>query len=146
MPAKQPAGGPSIGKFDILATYALARALREGADENEAKQRGLAAAIMGAKARLARESGSTPHDHLAEKREAEEKKKTTITAEAFDKQVARKMGPYFDATFLPTIQRLVDAGLSYDAVKSIVQIPTTWGAKINGQQFEAKAREFLETT
>ena len=43
-----------IGKFDILATYTYAKALLGGLSESEAKERGMVAAIMGAKARLAR--------------------------------------------------------------------------------------------
>ena len=45
-------GDVSIGKFDILATYTYAKALLDGSDEDEAKQRGMVAAIMGAHARL----------------------------------------------------------------------------------------------
>ena len=40
-----------IGKFDILATYSYAKALLDGTSTNEAKVRGIVAAIMGAKAR-----------------------------------------------------------------------------------------------
>ena len=42
----------SIGKFDILATYTFTTDLLEGFDEDEAKQKGMVAAIMGAKARI----------------------------------------------------------------------------------------------
>ena len=41
----------SIGKFDILATYTYAHALISGLDDDEAKQQGMVAAIMGAQAR-----------------------------------------------------------------------------------------------
>jgi hypothetical protein len=119
-----------IGKFDILATYTYAQALLHDVPDDEAKQRGIVAAIMGAKAK----SGHAV-DHQAEKASAEKKKKTTITAEAFYHQVADKMGDFFDETFLPAIKKLVKAGLSYDAVKSQLKIPSTWGAKITGQQF-----------
>ena len=40
-----------IGKFDILATYTNAQALQHGAADPEAKERGIVAAIMGAKAK-----------------------------------------------------------------------------------------------
>ena len=50
--AKKPPSDISIGKFDILATYTYARALLDGLDDDEAKQRGTVAAIMGARARL----------------------------------------------------------------------------------------------
>ncbi|MBV8126287.1 MAG: hypothetical protein JO114_01330, partial [Planctomycetaceae bacterium] len=39
-----------IGKFEILATYTYAKALRAGLPEPEAKQRGIVAAVMGARA------------------------------------------------------------------------------------------------
>ena len=134
MAKKQPQGDVSIGKFDILATYAYARALLDGMTDDEAKQRGMVAAIMGAQARL----GIRKEHHeefQAQKEAAEKKKKTTITAESFDKQVADKMGKFFNDVFLPTLKKLVEAGLSYDEVKRLVKIPSTWGAKINGEQF-----------
>ncbi len=133
----------SIGKFDILATYTYAQALLDGLDDDEAKQRGMVAAIMGAKARLGirREH----HDEFqAEKDAAEKKKKTTITAESFDRQVADKMGEFFDDVFLPAMKKLVEAGLSYDEVKRLVKIPSTWGAKISGEQFRERLNSLLE--
>jgi hypothetical protein len=139
---KQPSDDVSIGKFDILATYAYAKALLDGMDDDEAKQRGMVAAIMGAQARL-----GVRKDHheefQAQKEAAEKKKKTTITAESFDKQVAHKMGRFFDEVFLPILKKLVEAGLSYDEVKSVVKIPSIWGAKINGEQFEQRVSAYL---
>src|SRR3984885_13924846 len=136
--AKQSPEDVSIGKFDILATYTYAHALLSGLDDDQAKQRGMVAAIMGAQARL-----GVRKDHHEEfqtqKEAAEKKKKTTITAESFDKQVAHKMGEFFDDAFLPSMKKLVEAGLSYDEVKRLVKIPTTWGAKITGKQFEEQA-------
>ena len=128
----------SIGKFDILATYTYAEALLHGSPDDEAKKRGMVAAIMGAQARL----GVRREHHeefQAQKEAAEKKKKTTITAESFDKQVAHKMGEFFDEVFLPTMKKLVEAGLSYDEVKRLVKIPTTWGAKITGEQFRERS-------
>jgi hypothetical protein len=49
---------------------------------------------------------------------AAEKKKTTITAETFDHQVADKMGEFFQKTLLPAIKKMVKANMSYDEVKS----------------------------
>src|SRR5271157_487598 len=135
--AKKPPDDVSIGKFDILATYAYAKALLDGMDDDKAKQRGMVAAIMGAQARL----GIRKEHHeefQAQKEAAEKKKKTTITAESFDKQVADRMGEFFDDVFLPNLQKLVEAGLSYDEVKRLVKIPSTWGAKIKGVQFEER--------
>ena len=77
MAKKQPSDDVSIGKFDILATYA--QALLHGMTDDEAKQRGMVAAIMGAQARL----GIRREHHeefQAQKEAAEKKKKTTITA------------------------------------------------------------------
>jgi hypothetical protein len=134
----KPADDVSIGKFDILATYTYARALLDGVASGEARERGMVAAIMGAKARLGH-SGDTHEDHKARKDDAERKKKTRITAESFDKQVADKMGEFFEDVFLPTMETLVEAGLFYDEVKKLLEIPATWGAKIGGEQFVERA-------
>ena len=80
----------------------------------------------------------------AQKEAAEKKKKTTITAESFDKQVAHKMGEFFDDVFLPMIKKLVEAGKSYDEVKRVVKIPSTWGAKISGEQFRERVSKFMK--
>jgi hypothetical protein len=131
----------SIGKFDILATYVYAQDLLNGLSDDDAKQRGMVAAIMGAQARLGVHRDQ--HEEFeAQKEAAEKKKKTTITAESFDKQVANKMGQFFSEVFLPSMKKLVEAGLSYDEVKRLVKIPTTWGAKITGEQFEERASKF----
>jgi hypothetical protein len=140
--AKKPPGDVSIGKFDILATYTYAHCLIGGMDDDEAKQRGMVAAIMGAQARL----GIRKEHHeefQAQKEAAEKKKKTTITAESFNKQVAHKMGEFFDEVFLPMLKKLVEAHRSYEDVKRLVKIPSTWGAKISGEQFEDRVRTYL---
>ena len=142
MPKKPPSDDVSIGKFDILATYTYAHALLSGMDDDEAKQRGMVAAIMGAQARL----GIRKEHHeefQAQKEAAEKKKKTTITAESFDKQVAHKMGSFFEEVFLPMMKKLVDEGKSYDEVKRLVKIPSTWSAKITGEQFEDRVSAYL---
>jgi len=111
MAKKKPSVEVSIGKFDMLATYTYAQALLHGLADDEAKQRGMVAAIMGAQARL-----GVHRDHheefQAQKDAAEKKKKTTITAESFDHQVADKMGEFFDDVFLPVMKKLIEAGLS----------------------------------
>jgi len=140
--AKKPPDDVSIGKFDILATYAYAKALLDGMDDDEAKQRGMVAAIMGAQARL----GIRKEHHeefQAQKEAAEKKKKTTITAQSFDKQVAHKMGRFFEEVFLPNLKKLIEAGLSYEEVKRLVKIPSTWGAKIKGEQFEKRVSAYF---
>ena len=143
VPTKQPQGDVSIGKFDILATYVYARSLIDGLKDDEAKQRGMVAAIMGAQAKL----GIRKEHHeefQAEKDAAEKKKKTTITPESFDKQGASKMGKFFADEFLPTIKKLVEAGMSYNEVKRLVKIPATWGAKISETQFRERTSDYLE--
>jgi hypothetical protein len=141
---KKSSGDVSIGKFDILATFTYAKALLDGLDDDEARQRGMVAAIMGAKARLGHRGDSHEDDYKADKAAAEKKKKTTITAESFDKQVADKMGDFFEDVFLPTMKKLVEAGLSYDEVKRTVKIPSTWGARITGGQFRERASKGIK--
>lgn len=136
-------GDVSIGKFDILSTYAYAKGLLDGLGDEEARKRGMVAAIMGAKARLGHTGGSHQDDYRADKQAAEKKKKKTITAQSFDKQVADKMGGFFEETFHPSMMRLVEAGLSYDEVKRLVKIPPTWGAKISGEKFKERTAKFL---
>jgi hypothetical protein len=135
----------SIGKFDVLATYTYAKALTDGLDVDEAKQRGIVAAIMGAKAKLGHTGGTHQDDYKADKAAAEKKKKTKITAESFDHKVADKMGGFFDEVFLPTMKKLVEAGLSYDEVKRLIKIPATWGAKITGARFKERAAAASKT-
>src|SRR5881275_2430463 len=106
MAKKRPPEDVSIGKFDILATYTYAKAVLDGLPEDEAKQRGMVAAIMGAQSRLGIRN-KHKDDFKAQKDAAERKKKTTITAESFDKQVADKLGEFFDDVFLPTMKTLV---------------------------------------
>jgi hypothetical protein len=140
---KQPSGDVSIGKFDILATYAYAQAMLDGLRDDEAKQRGMVAAIMGAQARL----GVRKEHHeefQVQKEAAEKKRKTTITAESFDRQVSNKMGKFFDEVFLPILKKMVEAGKSYDEVKRLVKIPSTWGAKITGEQFRERLSKFMK--
>lgn len=145
MPKRPPPDDVSIGKFDILATYTYACALLDGVDADAAKQRGIVAAIMGAHARLG--IRKEHHDEFeTRKAAAEKKKKTTITAESFDDQVAEKLGPFFDDVFLPLLTKLAAAGLSYDEVKHLVKIPTTWGAKIRGRDFRERAEGYLKSS
>jgi hypothetical protein len=53
------------------------------------------------------------------------------------------MGDFFNEVFLPMIKKLVEAGLSYDEVKRLVKIPTTWGAKITSRQFEDRVNAYF---
>ena len=140
--SNKPPNDVSIGKFDIFATYTYAQALLDGMTDDEAKQRGMVVAIMGAQARL----GIRKEHHeefQAQKEAAEKKKKTTITAESFDKQVAQRMGGFFNDMFLPSMKKLVEARRSYEDVKRLVKIPGTWGAKITGEQFEERVKAYF---
>ena len=143
MGKKQPSDDVAIGKFDILATYTYAKASLDGLDDGEAKEKGMVAAIMGAKAKLGHTGGGHKDAFQAQKEAAQKKKKTTITAESFDHQVADKMGGFFGQVFLPTMKKLVKAGLSYDEVKRVVKIPATWGTKITDEQFVERAAAAL---
>ena len=55
------------------------------------------------------------------------------------------MGSFFDEVFLPMIKKLVEARRSYEDVKRLVKIPSTWGAKISGEQFRERLSKFLKT-
>jgi len=132
-----------IGKFDILATYTYAKGLLHGLTDDEAKQRAMVTAIMGAHARLGLQT-ERAQEFQALKQAAEEKKKTTITAESFDKQVAHKIGGFFDSFLLPTMKKLIESHVSYEDVKRLLKISPTWGAKITGDQFRERSDEFLK--
>lgn len=69
--AKRPSGDVSVGKFDILATYTYAKALLDGCDDDEARERGMVAAVIGAKARMGHTSDYKA-DYKADKDAAEE--------------------------------------------------------------------------
>ena len=45
--------------------------------------------------------------------------------------------------FFRYLKKLVEAGLSYDEVKRLVKIPSTWGAKISGEQFEDRTSAYF---
>ncbi len=54
------------------------------------------------------------------------------------------MGKFFDEVFLPILKKMVEAGKSYDEVKRLVKIPSTWGAKITGEQFRERLSKFMK--
>ena len=142
---EQQSGAPLIGKFEILATYTYARALRDGLSDSEAKERGITAAVMGSRARGASRGRSASQ---ADSKPAKEKRAKamakSLTAAVFDQQVADRMGPFFSDMFLPTMKRLVDARLSYERVKDLLEIPSAVGAKIKAEEFEQRASAFLK--
>jgi hypothetical protein len=133
-----------IGKFEILATYTYAKALRNGLPEPEAKQRGIMAAVMGARSRGVRRGGArAPADAKASKQGAATRKQT-LTAATFDEQVAARMQPFYGSVFLPTMKQLVDTRLTYEQVKDVLKIPPAVGAKITAKQFEERTAAYLK--
>ncbi len=134
--------GVLIGKFEILATFTYAKALRDGRPDSEAKQRGIMAAVMGARSRgVSRGGPRAPADTRASK-EGAAIKKQTLTAAKFDEQVAAKMQPFYDSIFLPAIKKMVEARLTYDQVKGILKIPPAVGAKITSKQFAERTAAY----
>ena len=132
-----------IGKFDILATYVFARGLVDGLKDDEAKQRGLVAAIMGAQAKL----GIRKEHHeefQAQKESAERKNKTTITAGSFENRSPIRWVGSSGTCFCRRSRSWSEAGLFYDGVKRLLKIPATWGAKISGEQFRERTSAYLE--
>ena len=144
MAREQPAESVPIGKFDILATYTYASALLDGLDDGEAKQRGMVAAIMGAKARLGIRSGS--HDEITRptRPPPRRRKRRRSRPSRSTSRSPTRWARFFEDVFLPTMRKLIEAGLSYVEVKRTVKIPSTWGAKISGKAFEERASKALE--
>ena len=130
--AKKPAN-ISIGKFEILATFAYAQALLGGADDDEAKRLGLLDAVKGANYRRKKEGigGKSEPEH-------DRARESSVTAQAFDRQIKTKLGAYFDDVLLPAMKQATAAGLTYGEVKAIVAIPSTWGAKVTGEQLRER--------
>jgi len=77
-------------------------------------------------------SGKSLTDTLAAA--AGQKKKTSITAEMYDKQMA-KLGPFYKEVFLPAMKEFVSRGMTYNQVKVALAIPSRIGAKISGTEF-----------
>jgi hypothetical protein len=143
--ADRPSSQPRIGKFELLATYTYARALRDGLTENASKERGITAAVMGARARgLSRAApGGDSNLEPLKSSEAQKAKKKTLTADLFDQQVALKLGPFFDELFLPTMKQLVATGLSYQKLKDVLEMPADVGAKMSAELFKQRASAYL---
>jgi hypothetical protein len=57
--------------------------------------------------------------------------------------IARLGDEFFEKVFLPAMEKFVDAGLSYEEVKRILKIPSTWGAKLSDEQFKERAMEYF---
>lgn len=129
-----------IGKFDIFATYTYAKGKAQGMASDEAKVYGYSIAVLGAQAKMGNRKAARSGDPLATLKEAAEKKKkgkVSITADQYDKQIVAKLGEFYHTHFLKGITQMVLAGKSYDEVKALVNIPSTWGAKISSEDFIA---------
>ncbi len=135
-----------IGKFEILATYTYAKALRDGLPEPEARQRGIVAAVMGARSRGVSRGGPRAPAGSKASKQAAATRKQPLTAATFDKQVASKLQPFYGSVFLPTMKELVDTRLTYDQVKDILQIPPAVGAKITAKQFEERTAAYWKAS
>jgi hypothetical protein len=117
-------------------------------DEEHAMQRGMVAACRGDHGGLRLGwalDASARRISNPSRKQPRRRKKTTITAESFDRQAEHKIGDdFFGQVFLPLMKKLVEAHLSYEEVKRIVAIPSTWGAKISGEQFRERALRYFE--
>lgn len=128
-----------IGKFDIFAVYTYNKGKMQGMEEDEAKVYGYSIAVLGAQAKMGNRKARPAKGETATLKAAAEKKKkgkVSITPEQYDRQIVMKMGDFYK-TFSRTIAKLVKKGYSYDDVKKMAQIPPTWGAKIDSDQFMA---------
>jgi hypothetical protein len=143
--ANRPESGLPIGKFELLATFTYAKALHDGFPDDEAKVRGITAAVMGARARGLKRPGPQTGDLSDEPKAVPPGIKTRpLTARHFDRQISERMGDYFSRTFLPTMQRLVKARLSYERLKQVLSMTPEMGAKITAEEFERRASAFLK--
>lgn len=126
-----------IGKFDIFATYTYAKGKAQGMADGEAKVYGYSIAVLGAQAKMGNRKGGggNPLTVLKEAAEKKKKGKVSITAKQYDSQIVAKLGEFYHDHFLKDITRMVSAGKSYNEVKALVNIPSTWGAKISGEAF-----------
>ena len=138
----RPGRDARIGKFEILAIYTYAKALRDGLPEPEARQRGIVAAVMGARSRGLNRGGPRPPADSKASHPGAVTIKQTLTAATFDEQVAAKMQPFYSSVFLPTMKKLVAARLTYDQVKEILKIPPAVGAKITAKEFAERTAAY----
>jgi hypothetical protein len=143
--ADAPSSQPRIGKFELLATYTYARALRDGLTDREAKERGITAAVMGARSRgLTRAASGSNSDPQPAKSTVPKTKKKALTATLFDQQVALKLEPFFKESLLPRMKQLVATGISYQKLKDALEMPPDVGAKMSAETFERRATAYLK--
>lgn len=108
----------------------------EAACPSPRPESGIVAAVMASRTRGVRRGGP--------KAAADPKatRKRTLTAATFDEQVAARLQPFYGSVFLPTIKNLVDARLTYDQVKALIQIPPAVGAKITAKEFAERTADY----
>ena len=123
-----------VGKFDILATFTYTKQLGSGATKERAKEYGMVVAICGARGGGGGRRGGGSNFEVLKAAAGKKKKGGTITADMFDRQVARKFGDFFE-TFVGGMEDFIDRGMTYDQIKEAVAIPSTRGAKITLEQF-----------
>jgi hypothetical protein len=141
--ADKPLGTVSIGKFEILAGYTYARALRDGWPDQEAKQRGIVAAVMASRVRGANRGGPRAKEDSSSPKQARQTKPRTLSAEDYDHQIVQKLGRFYNDRFMPVMKQLVKARLTYARVKELLEIPPAIGAKITSAEFEVRTAAFL---
>jgi hypothetical protein len=134
----------SVGKFEILAAFTYAKALRNGWSEPEAKERGIVAAVAAVRARSGARGGPRASGDSTPAKEASRKKSKPLTAGNYDQQIVRKLGAFYDGGFMPRMRQLVEARLTYARLKEVLQIPPDVGAKITSSEFERRAEAFLK--
>lgn len=128
-----------IGKFEIFATYSYVKARLTGSSEAQAKEYGYMIAVMGARGKGGR--GGYPGKKSTGAttiKKAAPKKASVFSAADYDGKIVAKMGAFYKQ-FLPAIEKLVKAGLSYDQVKAKIDFPKGRGTKMEGAEFLKRA-------
>jgi len=127
-----------IGKWDIISEYHRIDWIKKGHSVDEAKIHGIVIAIVGYQSKIGK---------MKEKYDLTEKngengisithrnKEKWISSKEFDKIIKKIGKKYYDLIFSPAIQNFYNLGLSYEAVKKKVEIPSQIGAKITLDKF-----------
>ena len=127
-----------VGKFDIFATFNFVKAKVSGSSDSQAKEYGYMIAVMGARGKggsFKPKSTNTVKKTSAPKA----KKQLAFSAADYDRQIVSKMGEFYNKKFLPAIERLVKAGVSYERIKAGVDFPKGRGTKMDGNDFVKRA-------
>ena len=109
--AKKKPDDVSIGKFDILATYTYAKALSTASTTTRPRSGAWWRRSWGPRPGWA--TGAAPTRTIPGRQgRRREEEKDDDHRRVVRPQVADKMGGFFDDVFLPTMKKLVEAGLS----------------------------------